>query len=124
MSGKDDWVRLLVKYKAKCSQCAREIPQGEYALWSKTSRVVKHLNCPADKDAGEKKGTDTAVLDLQCFLCGKSARCAECGFETNCNREIVSQACICDQCLSDANSYENYQRAFLTAMRKVAKVKI
>ena len=111
----------MVKYKGKCSQCGKEIPQGEYALWSRTSKAIKHANCDSGTPTEEKKA---AVLELECFICGKSARCAECGFDAECNRAVVSQACICSQCLSDREAYKNYQEAFLAKIRKATKVKI
>lgn len=121
MTEKDDWIRLLVKYKGKCAQCGKEIPQGEYALWSRTSKAIKHVKCEADKSA---EGSNVpAMPELECFICGKSAGCADCGFEADCNRTLVSQACICSQCLSEKQAYEKYQEAFLAKMRKAAKIK-
>ena len=119
MSTKSDWIRLLVKYKGKCTECGKEIPQGEYALWSRSSKAIKHVKC--EDKSPEAKADD--VVELDCFVCGKTAGCAECGFESDCNRAVVSQACICNQCLSEKQAYENYQQAFIAKMRKVAKAK-
>jgi hypothetical protein len=119
MSEKADWIRLLVKYKGKCAECGKEIPQGDYALWSRTSKAIKHVKCESEKTEHEKKGE--SVLELECYVCGKSAACAECGFESDCNRSLVSQACICNKCLSEKNAYENYQDAFLAKMQKFTK---
>ena len=121
MSEKGDWIRLLVKYKGKCAQCGKEIPQGEYALWSRSSKAIRHVKCEPEKAVEAKK--DDRVVELECFICGKSAGCADCGFEADCNRALVSQACVCSQCLSEKEAYENYQQAFLAKMRKVAKAK-
>jgi hypothetical protein len=115
-----DWIRLLVKYKGKCAECGKEIPTGEYALWSKTSKAIKHVKC----ETPEKKEKMPAVPELDCFVCGKPAGCAECGFEADCDRQAVSQACICSKCLEDRQAYANYQQAFVEKARKVAKVKI
>src|SRR5215208_6679769 len=41
----NDWIRLLVKYKGKCSICGKEISAGQYALWSKSSKVIRHNEC-------------------------------------------------------------------------------
>lgn len=109
------WIRLLVKYKGKCALCGKDIQAGEYALWSRTSKAIKHTNC----QVGTEK--QPAVMELNCFVCGKPAGCSDCGFEQDCNREIVSQACICKTCLSDAKAYENYKKAFLN---RIAKLKI
>jgi hypothetical protein len=122
MSEKGDWIRLLVKYKGKCAECGKEIPQGEYALWSRTSKAIKHVKCEPDKSSERKK--DDQVLELECYVCGKSAGCAECAFESDCNRALVSKACICNKCLSEKNAYENYQEVFAAKIRKMAKVKI
>lgn len=121
MSEKEGWIRLLVKYKGKCAQCGKEIPAGEYALWSKSSKAVRHVKC--EMGAAPDVEPKASVMELECFVCGKSAGCADCGFEADCNRALVSQACICSQCLAEKNAYENYQQAFLAKMRRVAKVK-
>lgn len=120
MSEKEDWIRLLVKYKGKCASCGAEIPQGEYALWSRGTKAIKHMKCPGS----EQKESKPQVQELECFVCGKPAGCAECGFEADCNRAMVSQACICSSCLADKDAYGNYQEAFLKRMRRVAKAKI
>lgn len=122
MSEKADWIRLLVKYKGKCAECGKEIPQGDYALWSRTSKVIKHVKCEAATKSEDKTGPP--MLELECFICGKTAGCAECGFESDCNRALVSQACVCNKCLSDKDSYGNYQEAFLAKMHKITKGKI
>lgn len=121
MTEKEDWIRLLVKYKGKCAQCGKEIPQGEYAMWSRSSKAIKHVKCESDKSP--KGNEDPAMPELECFICGKTAGCAECGFEADCNRTLVSQACICALCLSEKQAYKNYQDAFLVKMRKAAKIK-
>ena len=124
MSEKGDWIRLLVKYKGKCSDCGKEIPAGEYALWSRTSKAIKHAKCEMETPSSGATKPAPAVLELDCFICGKPAGCAECSFEADCNRAVVSQACICSQCMEDRAAYENYQQAFLEKARKMAKVKI
>lgn len=121
MSGKD-WIKLLVRYKGKCSQCGKDIQQGEYAVWSRTEKSIKHEKCEASQATAANKEEPTDQLD--CFVCGKSASCGDCGFESDCNRSVVSQACICSSCMGDTRAYSNYQQAFLAKMAKVAKVKI
>jgi hypothetical protein len=107
------WIRLLVKYKGKCSVCGKEIPQGDYALWSRTSKAIKHVKCEtAEAEA-------PAVVELKCYICGKGAGCASCSLEPNCDRMAVSQACICEACMADKKAYENYQQAFLAKMAKL-----
>jgi hypothetical protein len=117
----NDWIRLLVKYKGKCAECGKEIPAGEYALWSRASKAIKHVKCETSERKEEKKMPEMPELD--CFVCGRPAGCAECGFEADCDRQVVSQACICSQCLEDKQAYQNYQQAFIEKARKIAKVK-
>lgn len=105
----EHWIKLLVKYKGKCAVCGKEIPQGEYALWSRTSKAIKHVKC----EALEQEDKPAETMELKCFICGRNAGCAECSLEPDCNRAMVSQACICDQCMADPKAYENYQQAFL-----------
>jgi hypothetical protein len=117
-----DWIRLPVKFKGKCAECGSEIPAGEYALWSKAGKAIKHVKCEAV--SAEKKEFKPEVQQLDCFVCGKPAGCAECGFESDCDRQTVSQTCICSQCLEDKQAFANYQMAFVEKARRVAKVKI
>src|SRR5512144_1060011 len=100
MSEKDDWIRLLVKYKGKCAECGKEISAGEYALWSRSSKAIKHVKCETPETPKAKK---QEVVELDCFICAKPAGCTECGFDADCNRAVVSQACICDRCMEDKN---------------------
>ena len=111
----------MVKYKGKCAQCGKEIPSGEYALWSRANKEIKHTKC---ETSVSKKEKIPDVPELDCFVCGRAAGCAECGFEADCDRQAVSQACICSQCLEDKQAFQNYQQAFIQKARKVAKVKI
>lgn len=117
-----DWIRLLVKFKGKCAECGKEISAGEYVLWSKGSKAIKHVKC--ETQSAEKKEEKPQVQELDCFVCGRPAGCAECSFEADCDRQAVSQACICSKCLEDEQAYANYQQAFVEKALKVAKVKI
>ncbi len=117
-----DWIRLLVKYKGKCVQCGEEIPAGEYALWSRASKAIMHMKCEAT--VPEKKEKIPEVPELDCFVCSRQAGCAECGFEADCDRQAVSQACICSQCMEDKQAFQNYQQAFIEKAHKLAKLKI
>lgn len=116
-----DWIKLLVKYKGKCAECGKEIPSGEYALWSKAGKAIKHVKCEAApaKETGEAK---KQVPEVDCYICGKPTGCAECSFEADCSRENL-KTCICGQCLDDKKAYENYQQAFLEKTKKI-KVKM
>jgi hypothetical protein len=115
-----DWIPLAVKFKGNCAECGKEISQGERALWSKNGKAIKHVKC----ETLEKLEKMPGVPELDCLVCGKPAGCAKCGFEADCDRQAVSQACICSQCLEDKQAFVNYQQAFVEKARKVAKVKI
>jgi hypothetical protein len=118
-----DWISIIVKFKGKCVECGKEIPQGERVLWSKSGKAIKHIKC--ESPAPEKKREKMSVVpELDCFICGRPAGCAECGFEADCDRKAVSQACICSRCLEDKQAYQNYQQAFIEKAHNVAKVKI
>jgi endogenous inhibitor of DNA gyrase (YacG/DUF329 family) len=128
----NDWIRLLVKYKGKCSACGKEISAGEYALWSKTSKAIKHSECKAYHPATtEKRDQDTnrqhktSAVNVDCFICGRPVETDNSGFEIeDYGIHAVSQASICNRCLEDKNAYQNYQHAFLEKIQRVAKVKI
>jgi hypothetical protein len=122
VSEKEFWIRLLVKYKGKCTVCGKEIPQGEYALWSRSSKAIKHVTCETKQQKDESEQQNQESLELKCFVCGKNASCATCSLEADCNRGMVSQACICESCLSRPDAYERYQQAFLSKI--AGKVKM
>jgi hypothetical protein len=137
----NDWIRLLVKYKGKCSACGKEIPAGQYALWSKSSKAIKHSECnttttttttsSSSKTATTEKKQVSAdreqlmTTKVDCFICGRSVARNDSGFVESAGygRQAVSQASICEECLKDKNAYQNYQRAFIERARRAAKVK-
>ena len=114
MSDKEFWIKLLAKYKGKCAVCGKEIPAGEYALWSRASKAIKHVKC----ETIEEPATAAVADELKCFICGKGAGCASCVFEADCNR-AAAETCICEQCFSEKDVYQNYQQVFLAKMAKV-----
>lgn len=126
--GKEFWIKLLVKYRGKCAVCGKEIPQGEYALWSRSTKAIKHTKCEAKPSphVGETGGPSTSMteeenetIELKCFVCGKNAGCSACSLAADCNRIIVSQACICESCLSGPDAYVKYQQTFLMKIAKL-----
>jgi hypothetical protein len=129
----NDWIRLLVKYKGKCSACGKEISAGQYALWSKSSKAIKHSECKAPQPATttEKIDPDTnrqqpTAAEVDCFICGRPVAGNNFRIEAadDYGRQAISQASICNRCLEDKNAYQNYQHAFLEKVHKVAKVKL
>ena len=133
----NDWIRLLVKYKGKCSSCGKEISVGQYALWSKSSKAIKHSECKAshppattekkrDRDTNRQQPTTAVAAEVDCFICSRPVAGNNCRIEAadNYGRQAISQASICNRCLEDKNAYQNYQHAFLEKVHKVAKVKL
>ena len=128
----NDWIRLLVKYKGKCSSCGKEISAGQYALWSKNSKAIKHSECKAPPPATttEKIDPDTnrqqpTAAEVDCFICSRPVARKDSEFveSDSYGKQSISQAFICNECLEDKNAYQNYQYAFIERVRKVAKVK-
>src|SRR3712207_4825706 len=77
----DDWIRLLVKYKGKCSACGKEITAGQYALWSKSSKAIKHSECNTTTNSSQTITTEKKQVDMNrqrsmaakvdCFICSR-----------------------------------------------------
>jgi hypothetical protein len=129
----NDWLKLLVKYKGKCAACNKEIPAGEYALWSKASKTIRHIECKTttittkmeedDNDTSRPRPKVAVVGD--CFICGKPIPNTHYGFaEEDYDKKAMSQACICDSCLDNHDAYQNYQKAFIENAFKLAKVNL
>jgi hypothetical protein len=57
----NDWIRLLVKYKGTCSACGKEISAGQYALWSKSSKAIKHSECKASQPPATTKKKEAGI---------------------------------------------------------------
>jgi hypothetical protein len=134
---RSDWIRLLIKYKAKCRECGKEILSGEYALWSRGSRSIKHIKCVIREDGSSSsyiKESNTSFnrsstsfsmeqRDIPCYICSKLTNCLECGIEEKSNKYSniqtkASSICICNECLMDSEAYENYQKQFIAKMSK------
>jgi len=64
---------------------------------------------------------DDVIIELPCFVCGKSAGCSECEFVDVCDRTIVSNQCLCKGCLDYA--YKHYCDTFMERLA-AAKIKI
>jgi hypothetical protein len=127
----NDWIRLLVKYKGKCSACGKEISTGEYALWSKSNKAIKHSECKTppqlaatekrDRNTNRQQKKTTAAVNIDCFICGIPVAANNPGFEADdYGRQTILQAFICNRCLEDENAYQNYQHAFLEKIQRVA----
>ena len=66
-------------------------------LWAK-GLGVKHQSC-------------AEVMELKCAICGGQAGCQQCEFMEDCDRNKVSQLCICKKCYDEKESFALYQKA-------------
>ena len=139
-----DWLEITIKFRGKCSECGKEITSG-LALWSKSTKAVKHIECSArtvnQAIAGtnpeeyithelEKKGFSTArqrkylehAIELKCFICGnKTMLTNENDDYTDYNdyyKDKSYHAYICQSCLKREDVYEAYQQSFLQKINK------
>ena len=116
-----DWIRLLVKFKGKCSICYNIINPGEYALWSKRLKQIKHTNCSDNASNNTIYGETSA--NLVCFLCGNSSSLSN-NFINNLLFDRDKDAIfICKSCLDDPTSFERYQNLMLEKLNRTARLK-
>jgi hypothetical protein len=121
-----DWIKLLVKFKGKCQSCKKPISTGEYALWSKSTKQIKHLDCKINKnnDTANEQVEKYSGLQLQCFLC-KSVN--------NISISLVNEFLydgtqgnsifLCKSCLENPTSYLSYNEIMYEKIKKIAKLK-
>jgi hypothetical protein len=93
------WRKIAMKFPGTCIVCNQKIEVNEIGLWSKGAGV-KHERCAAQE-----------VKELNCIICGEPAGCARCEFQDDCNREIVSEMCVCKKCLDSKDPYSAYKEA-------------
>ena|ERR687885_775709 len=122
-----EWIRLLMKYKGICKECRREIPSGEYALWSRSSKAVKHIKCAIGRESKLSSNSifssTVQTIQVPCFICGRSTVCEEQPFDAYAGRTSLSQVCICDSCMIEPDAYENYQQQFLKRLQEIRRLK-
>ncbi len=121
-----DWIKLLVKFKGKCQKCDNPISSGEYALWSKSSKKIKHLNCKINNN--NKMVTEQVEkysgLQLRCFLCNTVDE-----ISIHLLNEFLyhegqeSSIFLCKSCLENPKSYLRYQEIMYEKVKKIAKLK-
>ena len=103
----NDWINLTVKFSSNCKTCGKKIAKGELALWSRSNKSIKHVECHT-KDLSNPAFALVNSKQLKCAICGSLAGCPECEFEKVCDRSIVSQLCICKRCYNDKMPLEKY----------------
>ncbi len=94
------WRKITMKFPGTCVVCNKKIDVNEVGLWAK-GQGVKHEKC-------------AEITELKCIVCGGPAGCPTCEFQENCDRNIVSQLCICKKCSNSEMSYESY----ITSVKK------
>ena len=145
MSNPIDWLAITIKFRGKCIECNKEIRAGQQALWSKSTKAIKHLDClhrssdeitsskdgeepPTHKQkkqsiAPEQKRFPQAKLPKKCFICGRDKTG---GNEYDSDdypiyREVESQSYICQSCLQREDAFQAYQHAFLQKINRYLK---
>jgi hypothetical protein len=103
----NDWINLTVKFSSNCKSCGKKISKGELALWSRSSKSIKHVECHTI-DLSNPAYVSINSKQLKCAICGSLAGCTECEFEKDCDRTLVSQLCVCKKCYDDKKVLENY----------------
>jgi hypothetical protein len=120
-----DWIKLLVKFKGKCIECQKQISAGEYALWSKSSKKIKHLECNTnDKNINNniKSIEKTPEQVLHCSLCEKAVENLSSDYLLD-NSNQKEPIAICETCLENPNSYLKYQEILHEKIKKIVKLK-
>ncbi|MEM3143627.1 MAG: hypothetical protein QXG67_04335 [Candidatus Nitrosotenuis sp.] len=93
------WRKITMKFPGTCIVCNQKIEANEVGLWSKGDGV-KHERCASQE-----------IKELDCIICGTSAGCPKCEFQDECDREIVSEMCVCKKCLNTEDPFLEYQNA-------------
>lgn len=91
------WRVIPMKFPGTCIVCKKKIEVNEVALWAK-GQGVKHQAC-------------SQVTELKCAVCGGPAGCPQCEFADDCDREKVSQMCICKKCHEGNDAFTLYQKS-------------
>lgn len=91
------WRKISMKFPGTCITCNKKIEINEIGLWAK-GLGVKHEKC-------------AEVNELTCIICGGLAGCTQCEYAEDCDRNIVSQLCICRKCNETNNPFDAYQKS-------------
>lgn len=121
-----DWIKLLIKFKGKCQSCTKPISPGDYALWSRSSKQIKHLDCKINNnnETAKEKVEKYSGLQLQCFLCKivdniSISLLNEFLYHESQDNSIF----LCKSCLENPTSYLGYHEIMYERVRKIAKLK-
>lgn len=123
VGGTNDWINLVLKFASKCKTCGNKMPKGEHAMWSRSAKAVKHVECHSNDLKSLTSPDSIHNLQLKCIICSKPAGCPECEFEEDCDRRTVSKFCICEKCSHDPKALENYYREVSKLIPKISSLK-
>ena len=119
-----EWIKLLIKFKCKCQICEKQILEGEYALWSKSSKAIKHLDCNNNNKAKKETSEKAIGPNLHCFLCGNAVQDRLPNDFDLLNREYQKDTIfLCKSCLENPKSYLKYQEIIYEKIKKIVKLK-
>jgi hypothetical protein len=121
-----EWIKLLVKFKGKCQLCEKQISAGDYALWSKSSKKIKHLDCNNNNNNKAKKETveRNIGLNLHCFLCSNAVQnISPDDFDFLKTASQKDSIFLCKSCLENPKSYLKYQDIIYEKIKKIVKLK-
>lgn len=121
-----DWIKLLVKFKGKCQICKNPISTGEYALWSKSTKQIKHLDCKINNnnDMANEQVEKYSGLQLQCFLCKSVNNISMSSLNEFLYKESQENSIfLCKSCLENPTSYLSYNEIMYEKIKKIAKLK-
>jgi len=120
-----EWIKLLVKFKGKCQKCEKQILAGDYALWSKSSKTIIHIDCKNNNNSNtsdESKEKNIGVI-LCCLLCGNNVEVIN-------PKEFLlnhinqdDSFFLCYECLNNPKSYLKYQGLINEKIKKIVKLK-
>ena len=143
----NDWLQITIKFRGKCCECGKQMTSGE-ALWSKSTKAIKHIDCYLRKINNqpnsyattslkesttpdqEKKGFDQQrksiqqTTELKCFICGNKTTFSNDEIDPINHDDYKSKsrhAFICESCLKREDAYEAYQQSFLQRINKYLK---
>ena len=120
MENKNDWIKLLVKYKGKCVICSKPILSGDYAYWSRSQKAIMHIDCKSDQykfqSSSRRDSNSIKPQKMNCSICNNSILDDLNGFDyINFN--------LCYSCLRNPSSFKKYKEKFLIKLKDL-KIKI
>lgn len=135
-----DWIAITLKFRGKCIECGKGITSGR-ALWSKSTKAIKHLDC-AIRKAGQETSIDyerPAALGNEllssrhkrywktivprCFICGKEESVDD-QYDFDDSNNFIHDKCqyyICRSCLQKEDAFETYRQTFLQKIKRFMK---